>query len=128
MVSGCTQTPIIVELKLDTSSLNINNDTTSSSFITATIIRDDNGDNATLCMLKFPNTFDNVYVLDADGKRTSQLQPISLKGAGRQGTTQFKVFAMKVGYSQATFNLAVELWCDNSKVLNQDKQISISIV
>lgn len=131
-VSGCVQTQPakefipVVDLQLDNSIININNNT-SSGYITATITRKDNVNVDTNFTLRFPQGFNSVYPVDSNGYKILQITTKTLKGENSKDTLQFSIYGNKGDAINSNFEIKVELWWNNMKIEGQDKTIKINI-
>ena len=126
--SGCgnDETTLDAGLSLDKSSITID-DGELSEFITATITKEDEGENNTVFVLKFPENKNNVYPTDVDGVRIYELQTKPIKGINSIDTLQFKIFGLNGEATEASYDLKVELWADHNHIVNQDKTIKIKV-
>ncbi|MEK6982075.1 MAG: hypothetical protein AABX38_04050 [Candidatus Micrarchaeota archaeon] len=79
-----------VEFQLDKYSIDVNNGNISS-YVTATIIRNDNNPTPTEFTLKFDNKAD-IYAVDGKGNIIKTLNTRILQGTGAKDTIQFKIF------------------------------------
>ncbi len=126
-ISGCTQDfKPQVSLTLDKNSITINNNQLSE-FITATITRLDNENIDTLFVLKFPDNKEGVYPTNVDGERITEISTKTLKGSNSKDILQFKIFGSKGEATQASYDLKVELWWNNTKIENQDETTKITV-
>lgn len=129
LISGCVQQEFSpsVRLDLDKYWITIDDNKISSDFITATIIRLDNENIETIFVLKFPEEKESVFPTDVNGNRIGELYTKPLKGQNSKDILQFKIFGSKGEADESTFTLNVELWFNYTKVVNQDKTITIEV-
>jgi|GEM_PF-4489547 len=127
-ISGCRTKEFRpqVSLALDKNSVSLN-DGTLSGFITATITRLDNERRDTVFVLKFPENKKDVYPTNVDGVRITEIPTRTLKEQNSIDTLQFKIFGSKGEATNASYDLKVELWWNNTRIENQDKTITITI-
>ena len=127
-ISGCTDQEFKpqVDLFLDKNSITIDSGQLSD-FITATITRRDNENIDTIFVLSFPEDTQSFYPTDVDGNKIREIPTKKLKGQNSLDTLQFKIFGSKNEATQASYELKLELWWNNTRIDNQDKLIRITV-
>jgi len=129
VISGCIKpSPFSpkVEFYLDKYSISINDNTISSEFVTARIKRLDNENISTTFVLKFIQP-SNVYVVDVDGNKISELSTKSLKGSEAEDVLQFKVFGKKGEAKEAKYEIRIELWWNNTKLQGMERSLEVIV-
>jgi hypothetical protein len=133
LIAGCIGTDQkefrpAVGLDLDKTSILVK-DKSTSEYITATITRNDNVNVDAIFVLRFPQELTSVYPVDINGNRIQELKTRILKGENSKDILQFKIYGTKGEAYKSDFNLKIELWwSNNTKIPNQDKIITITVV
>ncbi|MBU0496482.1 MAG: hypothetical protein KKG04_00820 [Candidatus Thermoplasmatota archaeon] len=127
LISGCTEGPFKpqVKLEIDKDNITLDDNTISTDFITVTVERLDKEDIGTVFVLKFPGNLTSVYPTNSDGEKIDEMHTKTLKGQNSKDTLQFKIFGSKGQATEASYELNMELWWNNTKLEEKDIKITV---
>lgn len=96
-----------------------------SDFVSATVTQQANDSQSYI--IKFPQTLESAYPVDADGSRISELSTKQLAGKGSKELVQFKVKASIQEAKSATYELELELWQGETQIKSQTKKLEVVV-
>ncbi len=116
-----------VGLELSKTKVTVSDNRISEEFITVTITRFDEKNVPVNFIIKFTSNLQNVYPVDSNGNRITELFTRELLGKNSKDTLQFKVFGKNGEAQDSTYNLDMGLYWNNVTINGQDKRISVYV-